>query len=445
VPIVLGGVEASLRRLSHYDFWEDKMRRSILLDAKADLLLYGMAEESVVALARALAEGRTLDEARQIRGACYLAPESEVSEDTLRLPGFEEVRKEPLAFTRSYRVRHRAADPHANQRLAEPYGKRWVIQQAPPLPLSREKLDGIYELPFTRAIHPCYGKKDVPALRTVLTSMVTHRGCFGGCSFCSIGFHQGRTIQDRSQASLIREVESLTRDPRFKGTLNDLAGPSANMYGYTCKRTAAGKACKRPHCLHPEPCKRLTEGYDRIISLLRAVRKVPGVKHAFIQSGIRHDLTLCDKGLAYLEEVVNHHVSGTLKVAPEHSEKKVLDLMRKPDFALYEEFKAIFDRMNRQAGLRQYLVSYLISAHPGCGMKEMKALKDKLNRMGLKPEQIQDYTPLPGTEASVMFATGLDPFTDRPLFVARTDRERRDQRRVIQPPGEEGRATDWET
>jgi uncharacterized radical SAM protein YgiQ len=342
-------------------------------------------------------------------------------------------------------MRHRAADPFLRRAVAEPYGERCVVQNPPPLPLTQQKLDALYELPFTRAPHPCYGEKDIPALRTVLTSVVTHRGCFGGCSFCSIGHHQGRIIQSRSRASVLREVETLTRNPRFKGTISDVAGPSANMYGYACDRAESGQACPRPHCLHPSPCKRLRDGYERTLRLLRAVRKAPGVKHAFIQSGIRHDLALSGKGLAYLEELVNHHVSGTLKVAPEHSEKKVLDLMRKPDFAAYEEFKRLFDKMNRRAGLRQYLVSYFISAHPGCGLEEMKALRGNLKRLGLEPEQIQDYTPLPGTEASVMFATGLDPFTDRPIFVARSDRERRQQRREIQPKHAGRRRPHWET
>jgi uncharacterized radical SAM protein YgiQ len=432
VPVLLGGVEAGMRRLSHYDFWEDRIRRSMLLDAKADLLLYGMAEEAAVELARALAAGKRIEEVRRLPGSVYAANEDEVDPEIPRLPDFDRLAADPRAFTESFRLRHAAADPFKRQAVAEPYGPRLVVQNPPPLPLPPERLDAVYALPFTRRAHPRYRGQEIPALRTVEQSITTHRGCFGDCSFCGIAFHQGRLIQGRSMESILEEAKRLARDDRFRGTINDVGGPTANMFGYACRKAAAGDPCRRPHCLFPKPCPQLADGHGESVRLLRAVRSLPGVKHVFIQSGIRHDLALSKEGLPYLDEVVRHHVSGTLKVAPEHSEASVLEAMRKPPFETYEAFRRTFDRLNREAGRRQFLVSYFISAHPGCGMAEMRALRAKLDRLGLKPEQIQDYTPLPGTAASVMFHTGLDPFTDEPVHVERTDRERRAQRRVIQ-------------
>jgi uncharacterized radical SAM protein YgiQ len=432
VPLVLGGVEAGMRRLSHYDFQENRIRRSILLDAKADLLLYGMAEEGVVELARALAAGSSIEKIRTFPGSVYAAEEALVDPGILRLPDFEKVKQDPLAFTRSFRLRQSAADPFKAQAIAEPYGRRLVVQNPPPPPPPQARLDAVYALPFTRKAHPRYGGEEIPALRTVQHSIITHRGCFGDCAFCGIAFHQGRVIQNRSRESILAEAAVLTADASFRGTINDVGGPTANMYGFSCRAARSGKPCRRPHCLIPKPCPQLEDGHADGVRLLKAIRALPEVKHVFVQSGIRHDLALTEKGLPYLAELVRHHVSGTLKVAPEHSEDVVLEAMKKPPFHVYEAFRRTFDRLNREAGRRQYLVSYFISAHPGCGMKEMRALKSKLDRMGLKPEQIQDYTPLPGTAASVMFHTGLDPFTDQPIHVARTDRERRAQRREIQ-------------
>jgi len=437
VPIVLGGVEASMRRLSHYDFWEDKVRRSALLDAKADIILYGMAEQGVVDAARALDAGESIQElGRRIRGVVFAADRPDLDAGAaVILPEYEEAVRNPRALTESFRLRHEAADPFSDKVLAEPYGARLVLQTPPPLPLSAEKLDALYEFPFTGAPHPRYKGKDIPALKTVETSIVTHRGCFGGCSFCGIGFHQGRIVQSRSIESMINEAKRLCRSDRFKGTINDLGGPSANMYGFSCRAESSHRTCKRSHCLYPKPCPHLKEGFKQSRKLLKEVRSLPEVKHAFIQSGIRFDLTLSREGLVYLNDLVKHHISGTLKVAPEHSESAVLAAMRKAPFDMYEEFRHRFDRLNSESGKRQFLVNYFISAHPGCSAKEMKELKRKLDRIGIAPEQVQDFTPLPGTASSVMFSTGLDPFTDKPVFVARTDKERRAQRRMIQPPG----------
>jgi uncharacterized radical SAM protein YgiQ len=269
-------------------------------------------------------------------------------------------------------------------------------------------------------------------LKTVATSLVTHRGCFGGCAFCGIAFHQGRLIQSRSRTSVMREARRLVKSKRFRGTINDVGGPTANMYGFSCRAAESGKECKRPHCLLPKPCRHLADGHSEAVKLLKSIRSIEEVKHAFVQSGVRHDLAMTEQGQCYLEELVKHHISGTLKVAPEHSEESVLKAMGKPPFEDYVKFRELFDEMNRKHGKRQFLVSYFISAHPGSGMPEAKALRRKLDRLGLKPEQIQDYTPQPGTAASVMFHTGLDPFTDKPLHVAKTDKDRRAQRRVIQ-------------
>lgn len=432
IPIVLGGVEASMRRLSHYDFWEDKLRRSMVLDAKADLILYGMAEESIVRLAHALDRGQSLDDARQERGTVYPASKDEIDVEARHLPSFEKCTIDPKAVTASFRMRHEAADPFADITLVEPCGNRFVVQTPPLLPLSTERLDAIYALPFTGKPHPRYGKEEIPALRTVATSLVTHRGCFGGCNFCGIGFHQGRYIQSRSKKSLKREAKKLTQSESFRGTINDVGGPTANMYGFTCRATSEGTPCKRPFCLLPKPCPHLEDGHPKSMALLDELRKLPGVQHLFVQSGLRHDLVFFGKGRDYLRRLVRHHISGTLKVAPEHADDQVLKTMGKPGFIVYERFRKEFERMNREEKKKQFLVSYFISAHPGCGLHEMRTLKNHLSKMRLKPEQIQDYNPLPGTAASIMFYTGLNPFNDKPLYVARSDKERRAQRRVIQ-------------
>ncbi|MFH2000841.1 MAG: YgiQ family radical SAM protein [Planctomycetota bacterium] len=432
IPVVLGGVEAGMRRLSHYDFWEDKLRRSILLDAKADLILYGMAEASVVGLARALDSGLDLCEARAQRGAVYAADEGEADSEALRLPGFDQCAEDHKALTASFRLRHKAADPFADITLVEPYGTRLVVQTPPARPLSASQLDGFYELPFTGKPHPCYGAKEIPALRTVGTSLVSHRGCFGGCHFCGIGFHQGRYIQSRSKSSLKREAQKLTLSESFHGTINDVGGPTANMFGFTCRASRTETPCRRPFCLLPTPCRHLVDGHGESMAMLRTLRNIPGVNHVFVQSGLRHDLALFGKGLDYLRMLVKYHISGTLKVAPEHADDKVLKTMGKPGFALYERFRREFERINREERKRQFLVSYFISAHPGCGRHEMQVLKRKLDEAGLNPEQVQDYIPLPGTPASIMYHTGLDPFTDQPVYVAKTDKERREQRGIIQ-------------
>ncbi|MHC4942104.1 MAG: YgiQ family radical SAM protein [Planctomycetota bacterium] len=442
VPIVLGGVEASMRRLSHYDFWEDKLRRSILLDAKADLIIYGMAEEATAEAAKRMAAGKGIVGMKDLRGTVFVTEESALDPDAILLPSYEEVEQDKKAFTASFRQRHEALDPFAAIFLAEPYAGRRVVQTPPPLPLEPDALDNLFALPFTGEPHPRYGKEEIPALRTVESSLSTHRGCFGGCTFCGIGFHQGRIIQSRSPESILEEAKRLAGRKSFHGTINDVGGPTANMYAFVCRAAQEGEACRRPRCLLPKPCRKLEDGHRQSVELLEALRELPKVNHVFVQSGIRHDLALRGEGPCYLEALVKHHISGTLKVAPEHSDDKVLKAMGKPSFDLYEKFRKEFDRLNREEGKKQFLVSYFISAHPGCGLKEMKALKRDLDRLGLKPEQIQDYTPLPGTTASVMFYTGLDPFTDKPIHVAGTDRERRDQRRIIQPKGKSSK--NWE-
>jgi len=432
-PIVLGGLEASMRRLSHYDFWEDKIRRSLILDAKADLLLYGMAEQNVVQLARLLDEGEPISKIRSIPGSVFVASKNDEIPELQLLPSLEDVQKNPKDFTLSFRRRCESADPYKAMTIGEAYGDRVVVQTPPLKPLSSGTLDAIYELPFTRLPHPRYEKIPIPALSTVETSIVTHRGCFGGCTFCSIGFHQGKIIQSRSKKSIKREVGAIMDTPGFKGTLNDIGGPSANMYGFTCKNAKAEKRCKRSSCLSPKKCPNLIDGHRSSVNLLKMIRNTTGVKRAFVQSGVRYDLCLEKEGLNYLKAIVENHISGTMKVAPEHSEKHVLEAMGKPSFEQYEKFRRIFFKLNNQSGLKQFLVNYIISAHPGCTETDMHSLKRKLDKIGINPEQIQDFIPLPGTAGSVMYYTGLNPSNDKPLYVARTDKERKKQRTILQP------------
>ena len=429
-PIVLGGLEASLRRIAHYDFWTDSIRRSLLFDTKADLLLYGMGERCVVQLAKALAAGEPLD---SIRGLCRIAKEPPA--DAILLPAFEEVREDKSLFTEMFRTFQANTDAVTGQPIAQRHGDRWLIQHAPAKPLTTEELDEVYSLEFEREAHPLDAARgEIRALETIRFSLATHRGCYGECNFCAIASHQGRTVQSRSQASILAEARAMTQHPKFRGVLYDGGSPTGNMYGFECARKDTKGACEDRRCLTPEVCVALRVTHQPQIALLRELRSLPGVKHVFVTSGLRHDMILADEryGEAYLEELVGHHVSGQLKIAPEHTEETVLGAMGKPGRGTLEEFRKRFETAVKRSGKKAFLTYYLIAAHPGCTEREMKALRDYTRtHLKLTPEQVQIFTPLPSTWSAVMYWTGEDPFTGQKLYVEHDGGRRRRQKEMV--------------
>lgn len=432
VPVIAGAVEASLRRLAHYDYWSDTVRGSILLDAKADMIVYGMGEATIVEVARRLAAGETLEGCRDLRGVVYALgakdPRPE-GDDVEYLPSFEEVKEDKVAFARATRQIHLNSNPYNAKTLVQMHGARPVVQTPPQLPLSQEELDRIHELPYTRQPHPSYREK-IPAFEVIKHSVQIVRGCFGGCTFCSITTHQGKIVQSRSEASIVREVERMREDPEFKGVVSDLGGPTANMYTMRCTQPEVEKTCRRPSCVHPKICKLLGTDHGPVIRLMRRVRAVPGVRKVFVASGIRMDLA--ERSPEYVEEVARHHTGGRLKVAPEHASARVLDLMKKPSVEVFARFTEEFQRASRAAGKRQELVPYFIGSHPGSDVEAMIELAVFLKRTGYRPDQVQDFIAAPMDVATAMYHTGLDPMTMKPVFVAKGMRDRRLQRALMQ-------------
>jgi uncharacterized radical SAM protein YgiQ len=432
LPLVLGGIEASLRRVAHYDYWDDCVRRSILLDAKADLLVYGMGETAVSEIAARLAAGEPPRALDGIRGTVVLRRTPPAG--SLELASFEQVREDPQRFLEAFRSIYANMNPGTARSLAQAHGGRWVVQHAPAWPLAGEELDRLYELPYTRRWHPRYDPSGgVRGLETVRFSLASHRGCCGECSFCSLYLHQGRIVSSRSPESLLREAQALAGRPEFRGTITDIGGPTANLYAASCPLWEKRGSCDGRQCLMPEKCPSLKLGYRKALQLFRAVRRLPGIRHVFLASGFRHDLLLGPEAEEYLEEVLRHHVSGQLKLAPEHSADPVLEAMGKPPFSIYERFLEKLAEVGRRIGRRFYVVNYFISAHPGCGLKEALALALALNQRGMSPEQIQDYLPLPMTAAGAMYHTGVHPLTGRRVYVPRSPEERRLQRALLQP------------
>ncbi len=415
-PIVLGGIEASLRRVAHYDYWDDAVRRSILFDAKADYILYGMAEKAVLELATCLREGC---DPRAVRGLCYLSKEP--PEGYLKLPSYETVAQDKNAFLEMFHTFYRNNDPISARGLYQKHGDRYLVQNPPAPTETQAELDAIYALDFERTQHPFYeAQGKVKALETIGFSISTHRGCYGECNFCAISVHEGTTVRWRSPESILAEAERLTHHPDFKGYLQDLGGPTANMYGFECGKKLAKGICTAKRCIYPEVCPLMKVDHQPQIELLKKVRRIPGVKKVFVASGLRYDMILCDHnhGDAYLRELVEHHVSGQLKVAPEHVDDRVLGLMGKPGRASLLEFKRRFDRLNRQAGKKQFLTYYLIAAHPGCTEADMQRVRHFASReLHIHPEQVQVFTPTPSTYSSLMYYTETDPFTSQPIFV----------------------------
>ena len=429
-PIVLGGIEASLRRVAHYDFWDDTIRRSILFDAKADYLLYGMADQSVVQFAQSLREG---NDPAGIRGLCYISaiPRS----DYIELPSFESVTADKLSFILMFHTFYKNSDPLSARGLTQKYADRWLVQNAPAAYPSQSELDRVYALPFQRAQHPWYEKQGkVKALETIRFSINTHHGCYGECNFCSIAMHEGRTVRWRSMDSIIEEAKAITRLPDFKGYILDVGGPTANMYGFECLLKLKQGACLDKRCIYPMVCEALKPDHQTQTELLLRLRQLPGVKKVFVGSGLRYDLIAADAkhGSAYTQELVEHHVSGQLKVAPEHSQAHVLERMGKSPVDGLLDFKRDFDRLSREVGKKQYLTYYLIAAHPGCSEEDMRELKRFVSReLHLSPEQVQLFIPLPSTYSALMYATGLDPFTLQPLFVEKDPARRERQKRIV--------------
>ena len=431
VPVVLGGIEASLRRFAHYDYWQDRVRQSVLADAPADLLVFGMGELQVVEIARRLAAGENVRALRDIRGTCCTMELAEWRsarpEGIVEIPGFAEVSHDKTAYARAFALHYHEQDPVRGKAVAQPHPKTVVIQNPPARPLTTEELDRIYELPFSRREHPSY-TKPVPALEPVRFSVTSHRGCFGGCSFCALTHHQGRIVQSRSSDSIVREVTRMTKMPGFKGIIQDIGGPTANMYGLSCALWEKCGACPDKRC--SPACKTLRTSHEEQCRLLARIRQIPGVKHVFIGSGIRYDLALADDS-GYLDAVCDHHVSGHLKVAPEHISPVVTRIMNKPGREVFDRFRARFEARQQGKKKRQYILPYFMSGHPGCTISDMVDLAIYIRDNNLYTEQVQDFTPTPMSVSTCMYYTGLDPFTMKPVHVPRGE-EKKIQRALMQ-------------
>ena len=434
VPIILGGIEASLRRMAHYDYWSDSLKRSVLVESQADLISYGMGERSIVEIAEALEAGLPVSSLTYIPGTVCLVHREEDLGDAVRLPSYEELKAEKRKYAESFYTQYRNTDPFSGKRLAEPYGRKlFVLQNPPAKPLTQMEMDDIYALPFAGTYAPVYEQAGgIPAIREVKFSLVSCRGCFGGCSFCALTFHQGRIIQTRSHESLLAEAKRMTQDPDFKGYIHDVGGPTANFRKPSCTKQLTHGVCTNRQCLFPKPCPNLKADHRDYLSLLRKLRKIPGVKKVFIRSGIRYDYVMADPDDTFLRELCEYHVSGQLKVAPEHVSDRVLSRMGKPEFSIYQGFADRYKKMNEKLGKKQYLVPYLISSHPGSTLKDAIALAEAVRDMGYMPEQVQDFYPTPSTISTCMYYTGLDPRTMEDVAIIRNPHQKAMQRALIQ-------------
>lgn len=434
VPVIIGGVEASLRRLAHYDYWSDSFKRSVLLDSQADLISYGMGERSIVEIADALNSGIAVKDITFIAGTVYKTKDISGVYESILLPSYEEMREKPEAYTDSFRQQYQNTDPVNGKYLIEPYPNGvYVVQNPPARPLTTEEMDAVYDLPYQRTYHPSYEEKGgVPAIAEIQFSLISNRGCFGGCNFCALTFHQGRTVQVRSHASIIKEAEKMTKEPGFKGYIHDVGGPTANFRRPSCEKQLSMGVCRERQCLFPKPCKNLTVDHSDYLELLRKLRSIPGVKKVFIRSGIRFDYLMADADDAFFRELVEHHVSGQLKVAPEHISDAVLSKMGKPSNDVYEKFVRKYHMMNEQIGKKQFLVPYLMSSHPGSTLGEAIKLAEYLRDLGYMPEQVQDFYPTPSTVSTVMYYTGIDPVSGKKVYVCRNPHEKAMQRALIQ-------------
>ena len=426
LPTVIGGIEASLRRLAHYDYWADKVRRSILIDSKADLLVYGMAETALLEITQRLDNGESLDSLRSIKGTAFAAKNS--PDDAIKLPSYEQVSESTEAYNQAFKLASEQENPFSAKTLVQLHGNRNLIINPPSLPLSEVELDQVYDLPFVRRPHPGYTQK-IPAFEQICNSITSHRGCFGGCAFCAITHHQGKTIQSRSEKSILSEIDKLSSQNNFHGTISDVGGPTANMYGLSCGNPKAEKVCQRPSCLYPDICKNLITDDQPATKLLGKIRQHKVVKHTFIASGIRYDLL--PKQQQYFDDLLKYHVSGLLKVAPESTSDQVTAVMRKPGAKVFTRFLEQFRQHNHELGLRQAVVPYLISSHPGCTLEDMIEVALYLKRHRLKVEQVQDFTPTPGSLSTCIYHTGIDPFSGKKIHIPRTAKERKLQKALL--------------
>lgn len=439
VPVIIGGIEASLRRLGHYDYWSDKVRRSILLDSKADLLIYGMGERAIVEIAEALDSGIAARDITWVRGTCYRAKDLSIAESAgegnLRiLPSFDEISNDKRAYAQSFATQFKNNDSISAVTLAEKYTDTvYVVQNPPQPPLEREELDDIYNLPFENEWHPMYDEMGgIPAFKEIKFSVVSSRGCFGGCSFCALTYHQGRQVRSRSKEAIVSEVKKLTEKKDFKGYIHDIGGPTANFRGPACKKQLKSGVCTHKDCLYPAVCPNMTVDHSDYLDLLRAVRAVDGVKKVFIRSGIRYDYLMADPHCdEFIDELCRYHISGTLKVAPEHISDRVLYYMRKPSKKVFLDFDKKYKQTNKRLGKEQYLIPYLISSHPGSTLEDAVELAVFLKEYGFVPDQVQDFYPTPGTLSTCMYYTELDPLTMKPVYVAKNMEEKRMQRALI--------------
>ncbi len=434
VPIIIGGLEASLRRFAHYDYWDDKVRRSILFDSGADLLVYGMAEEAEREIARRLKKKIPVSEMHDIRGTAFIAASpSECAFESVSVPSYAEVRENKRLYADATRIEYREHDPVRGKAIIQEHDGRYLIVNPPMMPLETKELDRVAELPYVRTYHPMYeAEGGVPAIEEVRFSVIHNRGCFGGCNFCALAFHQGRMVTSRSHESVIREVTELTKLPDFKGYINDVGGPSANFRHHSCKKQAKFGMCPDKRCLAPTPCPNLDADHSDYLALLRKLRSIPGVKKVFVRSGIRYDYMLEDKNDDFFTELVRYHISGQLKVAPEHCIDGVLDYMGKPHIEVYERFMDKYRRLNDRYSKEQYVVPYLMSSHPGSTLGDAVALAEYLNKKGRQPEQVQDFYPTPGTVSTCMYYTEIDPMTMKQVYVAKSFHEKAMQRALLQ-------------
>ena len=434
VPVILGGIEASLRRMAHYDYWSDSFKRSVLLDSQADLISYGMGEKSIVEIADALNSGIAVQDITFIAGTVYKTRQIENVYDGEALPSYEAMKADRARYAESFWIQYCNTDPCTDRTLTEEYPDGvYVVQNPPSAPLTTQEMDDIYELPYMRTYHPSYEEKGgVPAIAEVKFSLVSSRGCFGGCNFCALTFHQGRIVQVRSHDSIVREAERMTHDPAFKGYIHDVGGPTANFRHPSCAKQLRQGVCRDRQCLFPEPCPNLTVDHSDYLTLLRRLRALPGVKKVFVRSGIRFDYLMADRDDTFFRELVEYHVSGQRKVAPEHISDAVLNRLGKPKKEVYDRFVRKYDRINEQLGKKQFLVPYLISSHPGSTLKEAVELAEYVRDLGYMPEQVQDFYPTPSTLSTVMYYTGIDPRDGKPVYVCRDPHEKAMQRALIQ-------------
>ena len=434
VPVIIGGVEASLRRLAHYDYWSDSLKRSVLLDSQADLISYGMGERSIVEIADALNSGIEVRDITFIAGTVYKTKDISGIYDSILLPSYEEMKERPEAYVESFAQQYKNTDPFHGKYLVEPYPNGvYVVQNPPAQPLSTEEMDAVYDLPYQRTYHPSYEERGgVPAIAEIRFSLISNRGCFGGCNFCALTFHQGRIVQVRSHASIVKEAEIMVKEPGFKGYIHDVGGPTANFRHPSCEKQMWAGVCRDRQCLFPKPCKNLIADHSDYLELLRKLRAIPGVKKVFIRSGIRFDYLMADPDDSFFRELVEHHVSGQLKVAPEHISDGVLSKMGKPSNDVYEKFVRKYHKLNEQAGKKQFLVPYLMSSHPGSTLEDAVKLAEYLRDLGYMPEQVQDFYPTPSTVSTVMYYTGTDPVSGKKVYVCRNPHEKAMQRALIQ-------------